>query len=131
MSVLDLSDEDRERYEAVRRDTRARDEKGEPVLAEPYCARRPSLGRQPYGSKVRIPASPAAERFAELIFDRFDAWEVVTSAAAAKAAGISEGLAATYKAELKAAGNWPYRSAKWRMDMQKEGRVGPFRRALA
>lgn len=131
--MLNLAIEDRGRYEAVRRDTRARDESGRPIPVESAEVKRASFGRHGDGSKAgrRAHLSPAAEKFAERIFDHFDAWQVVTAAAAAALVGISEGVAALYITELRDARCWPYRSAKWRMEMQEEGHVGPFRRAKA
>lgn len=131
--MLNLAIEDRERYEAVRRDTRARDESGRPIPVESADVKRASFGRNGDGSKAgrRAHLSPAAERLAELVFDRYDAWAVVTAAAAADLIGTSESVAALYIAELRDARCWPYRSAKWRMEMQEEGRIGPFRRAKA
>lgn len=126
--MLNLAIEDRERYEAVRRDTRARDAAGRPMPVDSCEVKRATFGRNGDGSKAgrRAHLSPAAERFAELIFDRFDAWAVVTVEAAAALAGVSVTTARQYIGELKESRRWVYRSAKWRMEMAEEGRIGPF-----
>lgn len=73
-----------------------------------------------------LPADTRA--FAEAVGDAYDPWEVVTPREAAGAAGVDAAAAAGHIALLKPRKCWPYRNTKWRSEMAREGRLGPFGR---
>lgn len=71
-----------------------------------------------------LPAETLA--FAEAVGAVCDPWEVVTPREAAAVAGVDVEAAEGHIALLKPRKCWPYRNTKWRAEMAREGRIGPF-----
>ena len=73
-----------------------------------------------------LPADTRA--FAEAVGDAFGPWEVVSPKDAALAAGVDAEAAARHIDVLKPRKCWPYRGVRWRQELAREGRLGPFGR---
>lgn len=107
MIGLTLEAEDAARYAEVRAEVMARLAAG---ILETEKGRRLACGIHYKPSPGHLP--PAVVRFADRIHDACDPGSYLTTAEAARAAGVSENTAKQWIERLKDARCWPYRSRR-------------------
>lgn len=119
--MLNLEQEHFAQYEIERKAALARDADGDIRAFGPHAKR--CLGG------LELTVSPAVERFADRIFERFDAWSVVSVQDAAAATGLSPATVIQYMDVLRQVRSWPYRTPRWKAELVELGRLGPFVRS--